>query len=527
MNLTVFLTNLVEYKYIASVSEFKTGGEVVNGEITKSTIVRSLFWKLLERGGTLGIQLLVMVVLTRILLPEDYGIFAIVIVFISIGSLLVDSGFGEALIQKKRIDDSDISSVFFLNLLVASIIYILLFFIAPYIAVYFEAPQLKNILRTVSLTLFLSSFNSCQYAIVSRKMDFEKVFRSSLVAAVISGIVGLTMAFTNFGIWSLVGQLITQQFLVTTILWFTVKWRPKLQFSLKRASSLFSFGWKLVVSTLIYNLYTSLQNIIIGKVFNSTVLGYYSRGSQLPNILVSNINGSIQSVMFPALASQQDNIYRVKVMVRRVIVTSSFIIFPMLVGLAIIAEPLVKVLFTEKWLPIVPFLQVFCGYYALWAIDATNLHVIKALGRSDIFLKLEILKFFIGIVILIISIPFGVYGIAYGVLINRLISTIIDAIPNKYLIHYGFLEQIKDTLPTCLLTLAMGSTIWNVRVIDFSEIWIILIQICVGITLYIGLAKLFRVECYTFLIFSIKELILRKKGSISWYKLKGKRGGIT
>ena len=486
----------------------------MNGEITKTTVIQSLFWKLLERGGTQGIQLLVMIVLTRILLPEDYGLFAIMLVFISIGSLLVDSGFGEALIQKKRIDEIDVSSVFFLNLLAASVIYITLFFIAPYIAIYFEAPQLKNILRTLSLTLFLSIFNSCQYAIIARNMEFKKLFRSSLVAAFISGIVGLTMAYAGFGIWALVGQLLTHQLLVTTILWFTVKWRPKLLFSLRSVSYLFSFGWKLVVSTLIYNLYTSLQNLIIGKVFSSTILGYYSRGSQLPNILVSNINGSIQSVMYPALASQQDNLYRVKEMVRRVIVTSSFIIFPMMVGLVMIAEPLVKILFTEKWLPIVPFLQIFCGYYALWAIDATNLHVIKALGRSDIFLKLEILKFLIGVFILIISIPFGVYGIALGVLVNRVISTIIDAFPNKYLINYGFMEQIKDTIPSMLLTLVMGTIIFSIREIEFSDILIILMQIGIGIVSYIGLARLFKIECFTFLVFSLKELIQRKKRTI-------------
>lgn len=483
--------------------------------ITKAKVIQSLLWKLGERGGTQGIQLIVMIVLTRLLLPEDFGLVAIVTIFISIAGLLVEGGFNEALIQKKNSNELDFSSVFYLNLFIASVLYILIYLSASIIGDFFEEPQLVTILRVISLILFINPFTSVQYAIISRNMQFKILFKSSLLAVTISGIVGLLLAFANFGVWALVGQQLTSQLLIAIFLSFTVNWRPKLAFSLNSVLKLFSFGWKLVVSTLIYTIYTNLQSMVVGKIFGSAILGFYSKGIQLPNILVLNINGSIQTVMFPALAAHQDDKKRVKEMMRRSIVTSSFILFPIMVGLAIIAEPLVILLFTENWLPSVPFIQIFCGYYALWTIDAANLHVIKALGRSDIFLKLEIIKFFIGILILCISLSFSIHVVAFGVLVNRIISTIMDAYPNKYLIHFNFLEQLKNTIPSIILSLVMGAVVYSINWLEFSKIITILIQIAVGTFVYLGLAMLFKIECFTYLLGSVKELISRKKEVIN------------
>lgn len=479
--------------------------------ITKTKLIHSLLWKLGERGGTQGIQLIVMIVLTRLLLPEDYGLIALVTIFISIAGLLVESGYNEALIQKKNSDELDFSSVFYLNLCVASILYVVIFFLATPIADFFEEPQLIAVLRILSLTLFLSAFNSVQYAIISIKMQFKILFASSLLAVTISGVVGLSMAYANFGVWALVGQQLTSQILMTVFLWFTVNWRPQLIFSLERVSQLFSYGWKLVASTILYTFYTNIQSIVIGKIFGSAMLGFYSKGIQLPNILVSNINGSIQTVLFPALALQQDNKGRVKEIVQRSIVTSSFVIFPMMVGLAVIAEPLVEILFTKKWLPVVPFLQIFCGYYALWTIDAANLHAIKAVGRSDIFLKLEITKTLTGLVILCISLPFGVHAVAFGILINRIITTIIDAYPIKQLINYNFIDQLKDTKASLLLSLVMGFAVYSIKLLELSNITTIIIQIIVGIVVYVGLAIVFKIECFTYLVSSMREIIHSKK----------------
>lgn len=479
----------------------------MNGDITRTTIIHSLFWKLLERGGTQAIQLLVMIILTRLLTPGDYGVIAIVAVFISIATLLADSGFCESLIQKKKVEDIDFSSVFFLNLLVACLLYIILFFTAPYAALYFEAPQLKAILRILSLTVFISVCNSIQYAVIARSMQFKKLVKSSLAAAVFAGLAGVVLACTGFGIWALVVQQLTNQLLVTVLLWFSVKWRPQLLFSTKHISILYSFGWKLVASTLIYNLYTSLQSFVIGKLFSPVMLGYYSRGAQLPNILVSNINGSIQSVMFPALASRQDDKERMKEMIRRAIVTSSFILFPLMMGLAVIAEPLIRLLFTEKWLPAAVFLQIFCGYYALWTVDSANLHVIKAVGRSDLFLKLEIVKFIMGTIILVSSLPFGVYGVAVGVLINRILTTIVDAWPMKALLDYSLVAQIRDVLPSLFLALSVGTIVYSIHLAGLPDILTIFLQIIIGAALYIGLAIVLKVESFTYLLLTMKHMI--------------------
>lgn len=471
-------------------------------------------WKLLERAGTQGIQLIVMVVLTRILLPEDFGLITIVVIFISIAALIIDSGFSEALIQKKNTSENDFSSVFYLNLVIACIVYSILFWVAPIIADFFNLTQLTYIIRILSCTLFFVAINSVQYAIIAKTMQFKKLFMSSLVGVVISGIIGLGLAFNNFGVWALIVQQLSSQFLVTIGLWFTVKWRPKLIFSVRSISQLYSYGWKLVTSTLIYNFYTQLQNILIAKMFSSTMLGFYNRGMHLPNVLVTNINGSIQSVLFPVLTKEQEDLAKIKILTQKSIVISSFLIFPMMVGLAVIAQPLVIILFTEKWLPTVPFLQIFCAYYALWTIDAANLHVIKALGRSDIFLKLEIIKFTIGLIILIWCAQFSIQAVAYGVLANRIITTIIDAYPNKYLIGYSFINQIKDVSPSIILSVIMGIVAYNINLFEFSVGLTIIVQIISGIILYVILAVLFKVECLSFLIKLMKEMIRNRKRSV-------------
>ena len=335
----------------------------------------------MERGGTQGIQFIVQIVLARLLLPEDFGLIAIVTIFILLANVFVQSGFNTALIQKKDADDEDFSSVFYLSLFVAGLLYVVLFLTSPFISVFYRSPQLILILRVLSVTLFFGAFNSIQNAYVARNMMFKKLFFSSLGAIIISGTVGIATAYLGWGVWALVAQQLTNQLAVTLILWFTVKWRPKLLFSIEKVKVLFSFGWKLLASSLINTLYMEIRSLIIGKIYIPAMLGFYDRGQQIPKVIVSNIDGAIQSVMLPALASQQDDKKRVKAMMRRAIMTSSFIMFPMMVGLAVVAEPVVKIILTDKWLPAVPFLQIFCASYSLWPIHTANLQAINALGR--------------------------------------------------------------------------------------------------------------------------------------------------
>ena len=483
----------------------------MGNEVNKSKVLFSLFWKLMERGGTQGIQFIVQIVLARLLVPNDYGIIALIAIFINIANVFVQSGFNIALIQKKEVNEVDFSSVFYLSLFVAGLLYSILFITAPLIAAFYHISQLIYVLRVLSITLFFGAFNSIQNAVIARNMQFKKLFFSSLGAIVISGIVGITMAYEGFGVWALVGQQLTNQLLITVILWFIVQWRPKLTISFKRLKGLFSFGWKLLVSALIDTLYMNLQSLIIGKMYKPEMLGFYNRGDQFPQVIVSNINGSIQSVMLPTLASAQDNRPRVKSMVRRSIITSSFLLFPMMVGLAVIAEPLVIILLTEKWLPCVPFLQIFCASYALWPIHTANLQAINALGRSDIFLKLEIIKKIVGITILGVSIFYGVYAIALGTLISGIISTFINAYPNLKLLNYSYKEQWKDIMPSLLLALVMGAVIYNFRWFSMTAGLTLIIQVCVGCIIYFGMAKVLKLECFMYLLATGENIFKSRK----------------
>lgn len=494
---------------------FKTNSELENkitmkNKNTKSKVLSSLIWKLLERSGTQGIQFLVQIVLARILLPTDYGTISLISIFIAIANVFVQSGFNTALVQKKDTSEQDFSSVFYLSLFIATLLYIMIFFTAPYIARFYNILELKPVLRILSITLFFGAFNSIQNAVIAKRMQFKKLFFSSLGSIILSGITGIILAYVGFGVWALVIQQLVNQLSVIIILWFTVKWRPQLVFSVKRIKELFSYGWKLLISSLIDTIDKNLRSLIVGKIYNPSMLGYYNRGDQFPQLIVSNINGSIQSVMLPTLSSEQENKKRVKELVRRSIVTSSFLLFPIMIGLAVVGEPLIKIILTDKWLPCVPFMQVFCLSYALWPIHTANLQAINALGRSDIFLKLEIIKKIIGIIILIISMFFGVYAIAIGTLINGIIATFINAYPNLQLLNYSYKEQVKDITPSLLLSIFMGLIVYSILFFKLSPYLTLILQILIGVFVYIGMAKAFKLECFSYLLNTIR-LMLKKR----------------
>ena len=476
----------------------------------KTKVLSSLFWKFMERSGTQGIQFIVQIVLARLLMPEQFGTIAIVMVFISLARVFVQSGFNTALIQKKDADDVDFSSVFYLSLALAGILYLIIFLSAPYIANFYNDDILIPVLRVLSLTLFAGAFNSIQNAFVSRNLLFKKLFKSSLGAILISGVLGIIAAYQGLGIWALVIQQLVNQISITIIMWFTVKWRPKLVFSFSKVGELFSFGWKLLASSLLNVLYMELRTLIIGKMYTPSMLGYYNRGQQFPKVIVSNIDGSIQSVMLPALSAHQDDRKRVKEMMRRAIVSSSFFIFPMMVGMAVVAEPLVKIVLTEKWLPAVPFLQIACFNFALWPIHTANLQAINAMGRSDVFLKLEIIKKIMGLIILGVSLPFGVYAIAFGGIFSGLIGTFINAYPNKELLNYSYKEQWLDIMPPLLISLIMGVIVYLFNFLNVPAWQILILQIVSGGIIYIGLAKIFKIESFTYLVGTMKQLMIVK-----------------
>ncbi len=474
--------------------------------VSKNKVISSLIWKFLERGGVQGVQFVLSIILARLVTPEDYGVIAILLVFIQIATVFIQSGFNTALIQKKESDDLDFSSIFYLSFFVAGILYVVLFFAAPFVAKFYQSDLLTKLLRVISLTLFFGAINSVQNAYVSKTMQFRRFFFSSMGAVIGSGIVGIVLAYKGFGVWALVFQQLVRDFLICVILWFTVKWRPKFIFSFERVKSLFSFGWKLLVSGLLDTVFRNIYNLIVGRIYNKETLGYFNRGQQFPQIIATNLDGSIQSVMLPTLSSHNDDVSEVKRITRRSISMSAFLLMPCMFGLAAVAEPLVKVLLTDKWLPCVPFLQLACISYAIYPIQTANLTGINALGRSDIFLKLEIIKKIITILNIVITIPLGINAMAVGQVITAFISSFINAWPNKKLMDYTYFEQLKDLAPSFLCSIVMAIFVWGWHFISMPSIILLLFQIIVGVVFYILLCKIFRIEIYLYFINTIRGL---------------------
>lgn len=460
----------------------------------KKTIITSLVWKLLERTGTQGVQFIVQIVLARLLLPEDFGIVAIVSIFILLANVLVEGGFNVALIQKKDSDELDFTSSFYLSLFFALILYFLLYILSPMISLYYEMEILTNVLRILGISLFFGSVNSVQNALIAKNMLFKKQFLSTFASVIISGLIGIIFALNGFGVWSIVIQQLLTQVLTTIIYFKIVKWKPMLKFSISRIVILAKFGWKVLLSNILDTLFDDIRSLVIGKVSNASMLGYYNRGRQIPSVIVNNINGSIQAVMLPALSNKQDNLNTVKTMLRRSISTSSFIIFPLMFGIMASAESLIIVLLTEKWLLTVPFLQIFAMTYLFRPIQITNLQVIIALGRSDIALNLQIIKNIIGMVLLLLTFSQGVLAIAVAGMISTVLSTIINIYPNKRLVNYSYKEQAKDVLPSLILSILMFFVVYNLRGLLESVLLTLVIQIIVGIIIYIFLSFIFKLE---------------------------------
>lgn len=477
----------------------------------KKNTVSGFFWRFAERCGAQLVSFVVSIVLARLLSPDDYGVIALVTVFITLSQVFIDSGMGNALIQKKNSDDLDFSSVFFFNIFICSILYILLFIGAPFIAAVYSNEQLTAIIRVLGIVVIVSALKNVQQAYVSKHMMFKKFFFATLGGTLIAAIIGIIMAYQGFGVWALVAQQIVNVTIDTIVLWCTVNWKPQMQFSFERIKDLYSYGWKLLVSSIINTLYDNLRQLIIGKLYSSADLAYYNRGKQFPNLAVNNINASIDSVLLPALAMEQDNKQNVKNMTRRAIKTSSYFMWPIMVGMAVTAEPIVRILLTEKWISAVPYLRIFCVVSAFQPIQTSNLNAIKAVGRSDLFLKLEVIKKSIGLCILFVVLRKGVMAIALSLLVYTLVAQIINSFPNKKLLNYSYAEQMKDILPYICLSLIMGLVVYPVSFLRLAPILILLIQVVLGVIIYWGSSKIFRIDMYVYIEDTIVQY-LKKKG---------------
>jgi len=470
---------------------------------SKKHVLTNILWRLAERVGAQMVSFVVSVVLARLLLPEDYGVVAIILVFTGIMDIFIDSGFRNALIQKKDADEIDFSTVFFFSIAMGVGLYLLLFLAAPLISYFYERPELIGYMRVLGLTLILGGVNGVQHAYVSKTMQFRRFFFATIGGTVFSAVVGIGMAAAGFGPWALVAQRLINQFCDTVILWYTVKWRPMAAFSLHRLRPLFSYGSKILGSSLISSLTANLSGLLIGKAYSADALAYYNKGQQIPYLLAENLRTSVQSVLFPVLSAEQDDPARIRAILKKTSMMGAYCIFPCMMGLAICARPLVILLYTERWIELVPYLQMWCFIHAFYLVYCANLQVIQALKRSDIFLKLEIIKQVLSLAGLVLAIPFGVLAIMVMLCIHTVFSLYINLAPNKKLVGYGFWDQMKDLLPIMLLNLLMGAFVWLAGLLPLGNFSRLLVQIVVGVVTYYGFSVLFRIpilmECKSLL----------------------------
>ena len=467
---------------------------------SKNKVMSNFLWRFAERSGAQLVTFVVSVVLARLLDPEVYGTIALVTVFITILNVFVDSGMGNALIQKADADDLDFSTVFYFNIAMCLILYLIMFALAPSIATFYNIPSLIPVIRVLSLTIIISGLKNVQQAYVSRNLLFKRFFFATLGGTLGAAIIGIYMAYRGFGIWALVAQQLFNTLVDTIVLWITVKWRPKKMFSLERLKGLFSYGWKLLVSSLLNTVYNNIRQLIIGKLYTSEELAYFNRGKQFPNLIITNVNTSIDSVLLPTMSKEQGDVSRVKSMTRRAIKTSTYIMAPLMIGLTVCAVPLVRIILTDKWLPCVPFMRIVCITCLFYPIHTANLNAIKALGRSDLFLYLEVIKKVVGTIILVSTMWFGVYVMAWSLLVESVIAQVINTWPNKKLLKYGYTDQIKDILPGILLAVFMGVCIYPLNQLQLPSLAVLIMQIIAGAVVYIGGSVVFRLESFRYLL---------------------------
>lgn len=473
--------------------------------ITRKIVVSNLLWRFMERTGAQGVSFIVSIVLARLLDPSVYGTIALITVFTSILQVFIDSGFGNALIQKKNADDLDFSTVFYFNILVCGVLYIVMYFASPYIAEFYHIPELTPVIRVLSLTLIISGIKNIQQAYVSRNLLFKKFFYATLGGTIGAALIGIWMAYRGYGVWALVMQNLLNATVDTLILWITVKWRPKRAFSFERLRGLYGYGWKLLVSSLLDVIYKDLRSLIIGKLYTSSDLAYYNRGQQFPNLIVTNINASINSVLLPTMAAEQDNRSRVRDLTRRAIKTSTYIMMPLMMGLAVCAEPLVRIILTVKWLPCVFFMRIYCFSFAFYPIHTANLNAIKAMGRSDLFLKLEIIKKIVGLMALALTMFISVEAMALSMLFTSVLSQIINSWPNRKLLNYRYVDQVMDMLPQIVLSCLMGGIVYSMTYLKLNDIITLFLQVSIGAVVYILGSKIFKIDSYAYLIGTLKS----------------------
>lgn len=469
-----------------------------NKQLQKKTLI-GLIWSFVDLMANQGIQFIIMIILARLLLPEHFGILGMVMIFVALSETLIDSGFSQALIREKRVSKIDYSTVFVFNLTFSIAVFLLIYILAPLVSNFYNEPQITSILRVVGLAVFFQAISIVPRTILTRKVDFKSQAKVSVISSISSGVIAIGMAASGFGVWSLVFRILIQKIVESIALIYINKWVPTFRFSLSAFKKFFGFGWKLLLSSLIDTFYRNLYYVIIGKMYTTKDLGYYTNARQIRDAINRGITQSIQRVTYPVLSSIQSKEDKLRYGFKKLIRVTAYIFFPVMLGLAAIAEGLVVFLLGFQWEPAVMYFQLLCIAAILYPMHAINLNILKVKGRSDLFLTLEIIKKMLTTVALIITIflDLGVSSFILTAIITTHLGLFINTYYSGKEIGYGTLEQIKDLLPSYLMSFFMGATVVLFgKIIDLPIILTIIIQVILGIVVYAGTSILFKVKEY-------------------------------
>lgn len=473
----------------------------------KDKTFKGIVWSSVDRFATQGITFIFNILIARILLPSDYGVVAMLAIFLAISQTFIDSGFGTALIRKPDRTETDFCTVFYFNIAVSLILYLILWVAAPYIALFYDIPLLESVTRVVSLKLVFSSLSGVHNAKLSIDINFKARAKISIAVTLLTGAIGLWMAYRGYGVWALVMQSVISSLLSSILLWVYVRWMPAMTFSWKSFREMFSFGSKLLASGLLDTIYNNVYTLVIGKFFSATSLGVYSKADAFAQFPSSNITGVLQGVAFPVLSSIQNEDERFANAYKQFLRLSAFVVFPLMIGLAAVADPFIRLVLTDKWAGSIYLLQIICFALMWYPIHAINLNLLQVKGRSDFFLKLEIIKKIQGVIILCVTIPLGLVAMCYGRIVASLLSLVYNTFYTRKLIDYGFGKQMKDLLHILLHSLVMGAIAWGVVQL-LHPLWLKLVAgVLAGVAYYIMGAYLMKFEELDMLL----SLIQRKK----------------
>lgn len=464
-------------------------------ESLRKKTLNGLIWNGIENFGGYGIQFVFGIILARLLTPSEYGIIGMVTVFIAVSNVFINGGFGNALIWKQDKTDTDCSTVFYFNLIISIVFYILIFFAAPYISSFYEMPILSPVLRVMGLNLIFSAFSIVQNALLSSKIDFKTTSKVTLSTNLLSGCVGVVMAFKGYGVWALVFQTLSAGFLRSLFLWILAKWRPIFVFSFASFRTLFAYGSNLLVGGIIDSIYTNLYPILIGKLFSADSLGLYTRANSYASLPSATLSRVIERVAFPVLSKIQNDDDRLLQAYRKLLRMMAFVVFPFCMLLFGVAEPLVKWMITEKWIGCVPMLQLLCFAMMWYPIHSINLILIQVKGRTDLNLRLEIIKKIIGVVIICISFRWGVIGMCVGSIVSSIICLLVNTHYTGRIINLGFIKQIKDILPIFIISSSCGFlSLIITKTCSVSDILQVITGSIAYFSAFIILCKFFQIE---------------------------------